>query len=117
MIFTLIYIGLPLAIFFGLVALPKRRAAFWGVVIVGDILALIWLSYFINIGPIFTGDINADTYTVLAVAISTGAWGLASVLQAVRYIFGAHWPRWAWPTLIIAAFSAVGLPAMKILGI
>ncbi|MEE9453043.1 MAG: hypothetical protein V3V13_01500 [Paracoccaceae bacterium] len=117
MIFALIYIGLPLAIFFGLVALPKGRIAFWSVVVVGDILGLIWLTYFINIGPIFTGNANADTYTVLAVAISSGAWALASILLAARRIFGANWPRWVWPALIIGALIIVGLPAMKILGI
>ena len=117
MILGFIYIGLPLLVFLGLVCLARGHPALWGVLAVGALIGLIWLSYLLGLGPIFTGDAVADGYMVAAAAILTGAWLLAAILQGIRGAFGPHPPKWLWLLTVSATLIGVGIPAMRILGL
>lgn len=117
MMLGFIYIGLPLIVFFGLVALPKGRPALRGVLITGALIGFIWLSYIFSIGPFFTGNARADAFMVAAAAILTGAWLVAAILQAVRGAFGPNTPGWFWPVMVIATLIGLGIPAFRILGL
>ena len=117
MLMGFIFIGLPLLVFFGLVTLPKGHPALLGVLAVGGVIGLIWVSYLLSIGPLFTGVDRADSFMVGAAAILTGAWLLAAILQGVRGAFGPNTPKWLWPGLVVVAFLVTGIPALRIFGL
>lgn len=107
-----IYILVPLAIYFGLVFRPPGRPFFTGFALVGLALAFLWASYANGFGPFFSGDPRSDAFGVAALALYTSVWLLAGVVQLVgRRVPGL--PYWA----IAALFLVVaGVPALFILG-
>lgn len=117
MIPGLIYVVLPLAIYFGLALRPPGRGFLFGFALVGTALALLWSGYAGSLGPFFTGDAQADAFAVAALMLYTAVWVLAGVVQALGRVMSRPMPGLPYWAVAIFFFVLLAVPGLFVLGV
>jgi len=105
---------LPAAAFLLLALLPRGRTALAGCGLAGLGIVFFWVYVLIVAAP---GGGTSGSYTIVIAALLTGALGVASSLQALRLRLPPGGPAWRWPAIVAITLLAVGLPALRLLGV
>ncbi len=117
MILGVIYVVVPLAIYFGLVLRPPGRPFLIGVALVAVVLAFLWASYAGSFGPFFTGDPRADAFGVAALALYTAVWVLAGAVQTLGRVLSRQMPGLPYWTIAVFFFVLLAVPGLFVLGV
>lgn len=105
---ALVFIGLPILCYLALAALPRGRPAFIGIAIAALVIAVLWVT--LGIG-------SNDSYMTALIGFLFSAASLAAIVQVIRHIMGVGRPAWVYPTLVVVALLAAGIPMMTVLGV
>lgn len=105
---ALAFIGLPVVSYLALASLPHGRPALIGIAIAALVIAVLWVV--LGIG-------SSDSYMVALIGFLFSAATLAAIVQVIRHILGVGRPVWVYPTIVIAALLAAGIPMLTVLGV
>ncbi len=105
---ALIFIALPVMAYLALACLPRGRPALIGIAIAALVIAVLWVT--LGIG-------SSDSYMIALIGFMFSAATLAAIVQVIRHIIGVGRPRWVYPTIVIIALLAAGLPMINVLGV
>lgn len=105
---ALVFIGLPVVTYLALASLPRGRPALIGIAIAALVIAVLWIT--LGIG-------SSDSYMVALIGFLFSAAILAAIVQVIRHIIGVGRAAWVYPTVVIVALLAAGIPMINVLGI
>ncbi|WP_317054952.1 hypothetical protein [Roseovarius rhodophyticola] len=108
-------IALPLALYFGLVFLP-RAGAIRLLILTGMGLGVLWTAYFLKVGGSGALDPVKGAYSVLMLLAFTIALVLGGTMMVMKTRLPETWPTWSWPICVLVALVAVGIPLVRMFG-
>ncbi|MEL7256286.1 MAG: hypothetical protein AAFN80_00385 [Pseudomonadota bacterium] len=107
--------ALPLALYFGLVFLPKAGAIRL-LILSGIGIGVLWVAYFMKIGGSGALDPVKGAYSIIMLLALTIALALGGSMMVLKSRLPETWPTWSWPVCVAVALMAVGVPVVRILG-
>lgn len=102
------FIGIPVAAYLALAALPRGRPALIGIPLAAVLFAVLWVTM---------ASGNSDSYLVALIGFLFSAATLAAIVQILRHVIGTGRPGWVYPALVLVALLAAGIPMMSVLGV
>lgn len=105
---VLAFIGLPVLAYLALACLPRGRPALIGLASAALVIAVLWVT--LGLG-------SSDSYMTALIGFLFSAATLAAIVQVIRQIIGVGRPAWVYPTIVIIALLAAGIPMMTVLGV
>lgn len=103
---ALVFIGLPVISYLGLASLPRGRPALIGIAVAALVIAVVWVMLTAGGG---------DSFMIALMRFLFSATSLAALVQVLRHVIGPDRPRWVYPTLVVIALFAAGIPMLSLL--
>jgi hypothetical protein len=112
----LIFVVAPVLVYLAMVALPGGTGFRILALLLVALLLAGWGSFLAGIGPLGTGQGDAEGFLLVAlVFVSVAAFGGLAVRAAGRRLAGG--PGWRYPMLATVVFLAAAVPAVTMLGL
>lgn len=105
---ALVFVGLPIVGYLGLASLPRGRPALIAIALAVLLVAVLWVTLGIGSG---------DSYMIALIGFLFSAATLAAIVQVIRHLLGPLRPRWVYPTIVVCALLAAGIPMINVLGV